>query len=196
MFTYRVLLVVLGLMSIFGTESAKNAITRFAKQKLLMKMNTAFGYDLSSLTGHQIQQLIDDKWCRQLWHSTARQRNAFTTYRTAETVGDAGLRCHRFKTSFAEGVWTAQQFRRVLTRIVCAHARATCQKSFGEVLVVDRHCFNQRRRGHHFDLGLVAGADCAAHSLCLVLTFVRQKTGSWYKLLRVHSWNEFELLTM
>ena len=130
---------------------AEDRVARLAEHQLLSEMDGTLGDDVPSLLRHQVEQLVDDEARRERDGSAAWQRDRLATYRAAELRAVATRFNDALQTADADRVRARQQLGVVLDAVVHAQTRAARQEALVEVLVVDRHRLDQRRR-HAVDI--------------------------------------------
>ena len=108
-------------------------------------MHGALGDDVASLLGHQVQQLVDNEAGGERHDASARQHDRLTTYRAAELSAVSTGSDDALQATDTHRVGARQQLGVVLDAVVHAQARAACQETVIEVLVVDGDCLDQSR---------------------------------------------------
>lgn len=78
-------------MGPIGAVPAEHAITGLAEKEFSAWMRTALWYDLPTLAGHQIEQLVDEEGGRQRGHAAARDRDELAANRASEAARVSGL---------------------------------------------------------------------------------------------------------
>lgn len=94
------------------TKAAKDEITGFTEKKLLGGVTGTLGHHLTTLTSHEVQQLVDQKGRRKSHDASTRQLNQLTAYRTSKAVAcwvsSPSSRCYVLKAYSAQSVRTRQ----------------------------------------------------------------------------------------
>ena len=130
-----------------GAIKTKNNVTRLTKHQLGLRMSRALRYDVTPLSTHQIEKLVDDEAGREADHPSSWNGDSFSADGTPERSDGLPLGINDvLQATEADGVGAREELGSSFFIVVDAQASAAGEEAVAEVIVVDGDCLDQRGR--------------------------------------------------